>query len=129
MSSQIITINEAAKLIGRSSKTLYAAIKTGKLSAITGLDGKKTVSISEIVRVYKVTPQDTNETALESVKSTDLDVLELKHKIDLLAQENKHLKQRLEDKEKNLEDLRESTKLLTGDKKQTNWITSLFGRI
>jgi ABC-type enterochelin transport system ATPase subunit len=122
MRSHIISINEAAKLVGRSPKTLYAAIKTGKLSAITGLDGKKTVSVSEIVRVYEVTPRDSNETSIESDKLIDVEVLELRHKLDLLAQENEHLKQRLDDKEKNLEDLREATKLLTGDRKQTSWI-------
>ena len=128
MSSQIISINEAAKLVGRSPKTLYAAIKSGKLSSVTGLDGKKSVSVSEIIRVYEVTPQDSNETAIESVKLPDLEVLELRHKLDLLAQENEHLKQRLEDKEKNLEDLRDATKLLGNDKPKQTWLSRLLGK-
>jgi hypothetical protein len=128
MSSQIISINEAAKLVGRSPKTLYAAIKTGKLSAVTGLDGKKSVSVSEIIRVYEVTPQDSNETDIENVKLPDLEVLELRHKLELLAQENVHLKQRLEDKEKNLEDLRDATKLLGNDKPKQTWLSRLLGK-
>ena len=128
MSSQIISINEAAKLVGRSPKTLYAAIKSGKLSSVTGLDGKKSVSVSEIIRVYEVTPQDSNETAIESVKLPDLEVLELRHKLELLAQENVHLKQRLEDKEKNLEDLRDATKLLGNDKPKQTWLSRLLGK-
>lgn len=128
MSSQIISINEAAKLVDRSPKTLYAAIKSGKLSSITGLDGKKSVSISEIIRVYEVTPQDSNETGIESVKLPDLEVLELRHKLELLVQENEHLKQRLEDKEKNLEDLRDATKLLGNDKPKQTWLSRLLGK-
>lgn len=128
MSNQNIGITEAAKLVGKSPKTLYAAIKAGKMSTSTNIDGQKIVSISEVIRVYgDINKNSDYETALEQGKSGNLEILELKHKLDLLSQENEQLKQRLDDKEKNLEDLRQATKLLTNQDKKISWLARLLG--
>ena len=46
------TINEAAKLVGRDRKTLYRAIKEGRLSATVDATGQKRVDTAELLRVY-----------------------------------------------------------------------------
>jgi predicted RNase H-like nuclease (RuvC/YqgF family) len=98
------------------------------MSTSTNIDGQKIVSISEVIRVYgDINKNSDYETALEHGKSGNLEVLELKHKLDLLSQENEQLKQRLDDKEKNLEDLRQATKLLTNQGKKPSWLARILG--
>ena len=48
----IVTINEAANLVGKSIKTIYRHIESGKLSCVIDDNGRKMVDISELVRVY-----------------------------------------------------------------------------
>lgn len=124
MSNQKITISEAAKLVSKSPKTLYAAIKTGKLSVTTDSEGQKVVAISELIRVYGEISQEPQALSQPFVNN---ELLSLQHKLELLVQENENLKQRLDDKEKNLEDLRQATKLLEHQKsKETGFLRRLF---
>lgn len=124
MSKQQITISEAAKLVNKSPKTLYAAIKTGKLSVTTDTEGQKVVAISELIRAYG---EINKEPQAPSQPAENNELLALKHKLELLAQENENLKQRLDDKEKNLEDLRQATKLLEHQKtKEKGFLSRLF---
>ncbi len=125
MSKQQITISEAAKLVNKSPKTLYAAIKTGKLSVTTDTEGQKVVAISELIRVYGEISQ---EPQLPSQPAAKNELLALQHKLELLAQENENLKQRLDDKEKNLEDLRQATKLLEHHKPKSGFFSKLFSK-
>jgi len=124
MSKQQITISEAAKLVSKSPKTLYAAIKTGKLSVTTDTEGQKVVAISELIRAYGEINQ---EPQAPSQPAANNELLALQHKLELLAQENENLKQRLDDKEKNLEDLRQATKLLEHQQtKEKGFLSRLF---
>jgi len=124
MSKQQITISEAAKLVSKSPKTLYAAIKTGKLSVTTDTEGQKVVAISELIRAYG---EINKEPQAPSQPTANNELLALQHKLELLAQENENLKQRLDDKEKNLEDLRQATKLLEHQQtKEKGFLSRLF---
>ena len=125
MSNQNIGISEASKLVGKSPKTIYAAIKAGKLSASTNIDGQKIVSVSELMRVY-------GEISKNEKAEPELDTL--RQKILSLEQENALLKQRVNDKEElltsnrsHLEDLRQIVKLLEY-KKPTSWLNRLLGK-
>jgi len=48
----ILSITEAAKLFGKSRTTLYKYNKNGKLSFVTGDDGKPAVDTNELIRVF-----------------------------------------------------------------------------
>ena len=52
--NQLVTVTEAARLVGRSRQSLYRDyIKTGKLSPSQDLvTNRKLVSISELIRVF-----------------------------------------------------------------------------
>jgi predicted nuclease with TOPRIM domain len=124
MSKQQITISAAAKLVNKSPKTLYAAIKTGKLSVTTDTEGQKVVAISELIRAYGEINQEPQAPSQQAVNN---ELLALQHKLELLALENENLKQRLDDKEKNLEDLRQTTKLLEHQQtKEKGFLSRLF---
>lgn len=57
----IVSISEAARLVGKSRTTLYRYIKDGKLSTCTDCNNTDGVDISELIRVFgelSVTPSE-----------------------------------------------------------------------
>ena len=50
MGSKALTLRQAAKLVGRSERTLARAIESGRLSATRRTDGSYTVDPDEIER-------------------------------------------------------------------------------
>ena len=123
-----IPISEAARLVKRDRKTLYSAIKTGRLTATVSATGDKQIDTAELARVYgplntqNATKQDSRMSQgipqNETLNATDAT-------IELLRAEVANLKARLEDKDKHLDDLRTSLRLLE-DKTKPGW--RLFGR-
>jgi hypothetical protein len=104
-----VSIAEAAKLVGRSPKTLYNAARQGRLSITQDETGARQVDISELSRVYgkltvsKETSETVSITQRETVNETQRDTK--------LA-ENRSLRERLTEKDQHLEDLRNTVRLL-----------------
>lgn len=48
----LVTISEASRLTGKARKTLYAHIKSGKVSSRLGKDKVRKIDTSELARVY-----------------------------------------------------------------------------
>ena len=116
MENQQIPISTAAKMVGRDRKSLYRDIKAGRLSVSIGDSGMRHVAISELLRVYReLKPIERQGDSLQSVSvpqpETPSAVL-LERRISELEAEREHLMARLLDKEKNLEDLRTTIRLL-----------------
>ena len=115
----LISVAEAARLIGRDRRTLYRDyIATGKLSATTDAKGRKAIDISELQRVFgelgdtaaTVAPRQTE--TVPATNATTEATTELRARIALLEAENAHLRDRLADKDRNLDDLRQAIRLL-----------------
>lgn len=47
-----ITVNQAAELVGRDRRTLYRAMRSGRLSYTTAHDGHRRIDTSELERCY-----------------------------------------------------------------------------
>lgn len=123
-----VSISEAATLVGRDRKTLYRAIKEGRLSATQGVTGSRQVDIAELARVFGVFPvaRDSGETAempQNETPSTTIVTGDLKAKIAALEAENVQLRERIEDKDKHIEDMRNTVRLLghTPHKERSWW--------
>jgi predicted transcriptional regulator len=124
----LIAISEAAKLVGRDRKSLYRAIKEGRLSATNNATGARQVDTSELIRVFGslsdkgdsgatvAMPHD--ETLSETNATGDL-----KARIAVLEAENAQLRERIEDKDRHIEDVRNTVRLLEhqGGKKRSWW--------
>lgn len=123
-----VSISEAAKLVGRDRKTLYRAIKEGRLSATQDSTGTRQVDIAELARVFGVFPVERDSGAtvptpqLETPSATT-ETGDLKAKIAALEAENSQLRERIEDKDKHIEDMRNTVRLLghTPPKKRSWW--------
>ena len=121
-----LSISDAAKLVERDRKTLYRLIKEGRLSATQDATGARQVETSELLRVFgeikqpetlSETPRDSratvsmrqHETPNETVRVALLEA-ELRHARDLLAEKATLLAA----KDSQIEDLRNSVRLLEG---------------
>jgi hypothetical protein len=108
----LVPISEGAKLVGKDRKTLYRDIKKGRLSATVGDSGMSQVETSELLRFYGAFRGIGDKIATgvtvampqrETANSTDLLVLK---------SENASLRERLLEKDRYLEDMRNAMRLL-----------------
>lgn len=113
-----LSILEATKFCGKDRKTLYRAIKQGKLSATTATSGVLQIETSELIRVYgeSVTKSEAKSGG-ESVASPKIATT----REALLEAENASLKLRLEDKERHIEDLRAMVQRIEYSKPKKPW--------
>ena len=122
--SQLVSVAEAAKLVGRNRQTLYRDyLKTGKLSwRQDPVTRKKLIEISELIRVFGALSGVASgdnvvaETVLLGDKKrqqeTSEETAKLQAKLAVLQAENEGLRDRLSDKEAHIEDLRATVRLL-----------------
>lgn len=121
----LVSISEAARLTGKARSTLHKYIKQGKLSTTTDQNtGSRSIETSELIRVFGKISNSTT-TCSDSVtdvsiqqQETPSDTQLLQTKLQLLEQENTHLKAEKELLSKNLDDIRQAM-LLIESKLQT----------
>lgn len=121
----VYTLGEAAKATGKSKATISKAIKSGRISAIKDETGTFQIDPSELHRVYKPTVyqehQETPELTPENDKGGGI-IRELQAHLQAA-------RERLEDKEAVIADLREdrdkwrqqATALLSDHRPKTFW--------
>jgi len=115
----LVSISEAARLTGKARSTLHKYIKQGKLSTTTDQNtGNKNIETSELIRVFG---KISNSSTTDSDSVTNLSKLQqetpnttqsLQIKLQLLEQENAHLKAEKELLSKNLDDIRQAMLLI-----------------
>jgi hypothetical protein len=113
----IVSISEAARLTGKSRKTIQRYVSDGRISMSQHVAGKSGIDISELVRVFgelsQPDPAPTHETKSRSdAPSVSADVAA---ELAVLKAENSLLKAQIEAKDENLADLRQSLRLLGHD--------------
>lgn len=112
-----VSISEAAKLTGKSRRTIQRYVATGKLSLSHNNTTGKNIDISELIRVFgeinkeEVTPKDTPKTVTMSHCDTP-DNGNSKLENELLKKEIEFLKQRLEDKDAHIDSLKNAMLLI-----------------
>ncbi|EDH0053113.1 hypothetical protein CA110_23465 [Salmonella enterica subsp. enterica serovar Newport] len=112
----LVTISEAARLTGKARSTLHKYIRQGKLSTTTDSEtGTKKVDTSELLRVFgniQTTGGDMVTPVAKQQQTTPDDTHALQVKLQLLEQENAHLKTEKALLEKNLDDVRQAMLLI-----------------
>lgn len=115
----LVSISEAARLTGKARSTLHKYIKQGKLSTTTDpVTGNKTLDTSELIRVFgkisnlKTTDSDSVTSESKLQQTTHSETQSLQVKLQLLEQENTHLKAEKELLSKNLDDIRQAMLLI-----------------
>lgn len=111
----LVSISEAARLTGKARSTLHKYIKQGRLSTTTDSDNSKKIEISELLRVFgplSGVVGDSVTTVAKQQQTTQVNTDELHARIQLLEQENSHLKDTNNLLEKNLDDVRQAMYLI-----------------
>lgn len=75
MTSTALTLNTAAKTVGKSKATILKAINTGRLSASKNDKGNWMIEPVELHRVYPVTSQEPDDVPVTSQRLPDTDAL------------------------------------------------------
>jgi len=103
----LVSISEAARLVGKSKRTIYSDLHKGKLSASQDCTDGKSIDTSELIRVYgKIIAQNSSAKPVQSTQlCTPSETADLLQKIAILEAENRLLKD-------NLNDIRGAVKLL-----------------
>ena len=84
----LLTIAQAARTVGVARSTVYAHLRSGKLSTIRTPTGERRIDTSELARVYGTVGQTTQSNV---VSSTPQDVALLQAKIESLEAQNRLL--------------------------------------
>ena len=114
-----VSVAEAARLVGRDRKSLYRAVKQGRLSATHSATGERQIDTAELVRVYgeigdKGDKEETTSTPQrETVNETAI--------IAVLEAEVANLRERLGDKERHIDDMRNAMRLLEHKAEKKRW--------
>ncbi|MFM0140878.1 hypothetical protein [Caballeronia grimmiae] len=115
----VVSISEAARLTGKSRKTIQRYVADGRISMSQHVAGSKGIDTSELVRVFgelsHPTPALSHETTSQS------DAPDVAAALALLQAENALLKAQIEAKDANLADLRQSLRLLEHVPAKRRW--------
>ena len=84
----LLTIAQAARTVGVARSTIYAHLRTGKLSATRTPTGERRIDTSELTRVYGLVGLTTQS---DVVSPTPLDVALLQARIEALEAQNRLL--------------------------------------
>lgn len=110
-----VSISEAARLTGKSRKTLHTYISNGKLTKVTDTQGKPKIDTSELIRVFGELnpPKETVTSQCNfSQKVTPSTVTIHDTEIERLKQEVSFLKELLIEKDKRNDDLKHALLLI-----------------
>ena len=89
----LLTIAQAARTVGVARSTVYAHLRSGKLSAIRTPTGERRIDTSELTRVYGTVGHTTQS---DVVSPTPQDIALLQAKIESLEAQNKLLRDEVE---------------------------------
>jgi len=116
----LVSISEAARLTGKSRRTLQRHIESGKLTK-TYKNSIPKIDTSELLRVYGefIVTADSNMSH-ESIShnTASNDTLVSQNKIELLQQEISYLNKLIDEKEKRNDDLKKAMLLLEDKTKE-----------
>jgi len=114
----IVTISEASKLVGKTTRTIQRHVVSGKISKTTTPNGLAGIDTSELIRVYgQIKSQDSDTKKSHDVTNkkdtiVNHDLQLLKQEITLLKVELDAEKKRVEDKQETIDTLKNALKIL-----------------
>lgn len=122
----VVSLSEAARLTGKSRKTIQRYVAGGKLSLSQAVHGEKAIEISELVRVFgelsHPVPETTSVTESQTVPPpVSSDVAALEVRIRQLETEAKAKDALLDAKDRHLASLEQALRLLEGPKRDKRW--------
>lgn len=129
----IVSISEAARLVGKNRSTLQRHIASGKISKATDASGNQGIDTSELIRFYGFigdAVQQCDTDALQhdaSLKNIELQQLKLQ-----LSQQKEMYEKQISMQQDHIDTLKQAMLLLEHKKqkneKAVNWLSRFFNR-
>lgn len=110
-----VSISEAARLTGKSRKTLHTYISNGKLTKVTDIHGKPKIDTSELIRVFGelTRPKETVTPQCNLSQNVTSEAVTIHNaEVERLKQEVSFLKELLIEKDKRNDDLKHALLLI-----------------
>jgi len=114
----LVSISEAARLTGKSRKTIHTYVTSGKVTKVTDTQGRPKIDTSELIRVFgdiRVTDSKqksqcnfSQEVTPETVTSKVTE----NHQVEVLKKEIEMLRELLTEKDKRNDDLKHALLLI-----------------
>lgn len=121
----IVSLSEAARLAGKSRKTIQRYVADGRLSMSQDVQDKKGIDTSELMRVFGNLSHSVagtgDGTMSQHAASSVPDVAALEARIKVLETEAQAKDELLAAKERHLASLEQALRLLQGPEKQRRW--------
>ena len=119
----LLPVSKAAELVGLSRKTMYAHVKSGKVSASKGNKGVLLIDSSELIRVFGdlVPEQDSDGDTTRQLLLSNSDLI-LLEKVEQMARQIEFLTERVVELQKQLA-------LPAPKEKNKGFLQWLFGKI
>ena len=114
----LVSISEAARLTGKSRKTIHTYVTSGKVTKVTDTQGRPKIDTSELIRVFgdiKVTDSKQKSQCNFSQDVTPKIVtpaVNENHQIEILKKEVEMLRELLAEKDKRNDDLKHALMLI-----------------
>lgn len=110
----IVSVSEAARLVGKTRKTIQRHISIGKLSKVTGATGIQGIDTSELIRVYGEINQQGNshEKKWNNTHNVSHNVADVSGDNSALKKEIELLRELLTSKDAHIESLNKAMLLL-----------------
>ena len=99
----LLPVSKAADLVGLSRKTMYAHVRSGKVSATKDSKGTLLIDTSELIRVFGVLrpPQDSESNTTRQLESPDINQVMLE-KMEQMARQIESLTDKVVELQKQL---------------------------
>ncbi len=119
----LLPVSKAAELVGLNRKTMYAYVRSGKVSASKDSKGSLLIDTSELIRVFGVLrqQQDSESNAARQLESPDINQIMLE-KMEQMARQIESLTEKVVELQKQLT-------LPAPKEEKKNFLQWLFGKI
>ena len=123
-------------MVGKSIKTIYRHIESGKLSCVIDDNGRKVIDIAELVRVYgldlSLIENDNKVSMSDNGNGVENNIIHLEKEIELLKMLLVEKDKLLNEKDQRNADLKQALMLLEDKTKieqpKQSWLGRLFGK-
>ena len=108
-----VSIAEAAKLTGKTRRTIDRHLKDGNLSSETDGNGVRKIDVSELIRYYgQLKGSVSDKIVSESTVESETEIEFLKRELAVEKSKTEQLQERLKDKDRHIEVIEKSMLLL-----------------
>jgi septal ring factor EnvC (AmiA/AmiB activator) len=101
-----VSIAEAARLTGKTRRTIDRHLKDGNISSETDSDGVRRIDVSELIRYYRILPgRPSEENVSLGLHESETELERIRRELAVEKSKTEQLQERLKDKDRHIESI------------------------